>query len=43
MELPSKILKQTAFNTIPEIEEHLLIVMKKVLTMSYYLNHCKLI
>ena len=29
MELPSKILQQTAFNTRPKIEEHMLIVMDK--------------
>ena len=29
MELPSKILEQTAFNTRPKIEEHMLIVMDK--------------
>ena len=29
MELPSKILEQIAFNTRPETEEHLLIVMDK--------------
>ena len=29
MELPSKILKQIAFNTRPKIEEHILIVMDK--------------
>ena len=29
MELPSKILQQTAFNTRAKIEEHMLIVMNK--------------
>ena len=29
MELPSKLLVQTAFNTRPKIEEHMLIVMEK--------------
>ena len=29
MELPSKLLEQTAFNTRPKIEEHMLIVMDK--------------
>ena len=29
MELPSKFLEQTAFNTRPKIEEHMLIVMDK--------------
>ena len=29
MELPSKLLEQIAFNTRPEIEEHMLIVMDK--------------
>ena len=31
MELPIKILEQTAFNTRPKIEEHMLIVMDKSL------------
>ena len=29
MELPSKLLEQIAFNTIPKIKEHMLIVMDK--------------
>ena len=29
MELPSKLLEQTAYNTRPKIEEHMLIVMDK--------------
>ena len=29
MELPSKILEQIAFNTRPQIEEHMLIVMDR--------------
>ena len=29
MELPSKILEQTAFNTKPKIEEHMVMVMDK--------------
>ena len=29
MELPSKLLEQFVYNTIPEIEEHMLIVMDK--------------
>ena len=29
MELPSKLLEQTTFNTRPKIEEHMLIVMDK--------------
>ena len=29
MELPSKLLKKIVFNTTPEIEEHMLIVMNK--------------
>ena len=41
MELPSKLLEQIAFKTRPKIEEHMLIVMIKVLTKSIYLNHYK--
>ena len=29
MELPSKLLEQIAYNTRPEIDEHMLIVMNK--------------
>ena len=30
MELPSKILEQTAFKTITKVEEHMLVVMVKI-------------